>query len=328
MKKLHPILITLVVAAFVFTGLTSCIKDDMDDCPETQLLVKFVPEMYELPENEHRIDSVHVYVFDRNDRFVTAWNGGGYDYLSGTGYVVPVDLEPGEYRFVAWTNPCDSYLFNRSLPECLPQTTTLRDLELYLDCSADRTFTSDIPDLHYGVYTGAVVEGGRNQTYIIYLVPNTYRINTTVKGLPVSGDEYRFSVRENNSRFTFGNAIVSGQDDFQHIRTSRFGQDNRLSASMRLLSLTDDHCLPEHRLPKTRAASDRSPQFAFSNTTTGRVYYSGDLVRMIRKAYESAGQTVDFDVTYVFDIELAFDAMMNVTITVNGWTYKYNPTEL
>jgi Protein of unknown function (DUF1812). len=307
-------------------------KDDLDGCVDprgnTRILVKFNPDMYELPENEHQIDSVHVYVFDENDKFVTAWNGGCYDYLSGEEYEVFVNLDEGIYQFIAWTNPCDSYRFSHAFSDCQPQVTTLQQLELYLSSTTDKCYRSEIPDLHHGIYRRAAIVPNQNNLYIIYLIPDTYRINVTVKGLDVTTDSYEFNIRDNNSHYSFENAVVSGKDDIQHIRNSRFN-GNQIDASMRILPLTNYHRLPSSWIQdQTRLANDRSPQFSFTNTTADEVHYSEDLVKMIRTAYENGGQAVDFTKTYEFDIVLTFDVNMNVTITVNGWSYHYNPTEL
>lgn len=46
-----------------------------------------------------------------------------------------------------------------------------------------------------------------------------------------------------------------------------------------------------------------------------------NLVKLIQKAYESQGKSIDFDRQHVFDIKIKFSGGvdMDVTITVNGW---------
>ncbi|MCD8185233.1 MAG: FimB/Mfa2 family fimbrial subunit [Rikenellaceae bacterium] len=299
-------------------------RDDLSDCGTTRLFVVFDPEMYELPDNEHRIDRVHVFVFNRQNQYITSYLGGPYDYLSGQIYEVPIDLDPGSYHFVAWTNSGEPFKTTPHISEFVPYVTTLNEIELYLDDGADNNYTEDVPDLHYGLLRAADVSASEFNDHTIYLIPDTYRINVTVQGLENSEDDYQFLIEDNNSHFSFDNYIVSGYSDVHHIRVAQL-EDGELSASMRVFSLTNDHSI-EHM--GSSEHDDRSPVFSFSDLTTDETLYRDNLVKMIRKAYETAGKTVDFDKTYEFNIILSFDANMDVTVSVNGWSYKYNPTEL
>lgn len=117
---------------------------------------------------------------------------------------------------------------------------------------------------------------------------------------------------------------MENQQQAIHRRVSQRKEDV-IKASIRTLTLHNDHTIENIGKPDT---GDRSPRFTFRNATNGAELFTGNLVEIIRTAYSAATEQVDFDKTYVFDIVLSFDAEMNVTISVNGWIYTPNVTEL
>jgi hypothetical protein len=85
-----------------------------------------------------------------------------------------------------------------------------------------------------------------------------------------------------------------------------------MSASIKTLALGDD----------------RHPRFVFRNDTTGELLFAGDLVGMILNAYAAGGQTVDFDTTFTYDIELSFNNELGVSVTINGWEFTPKDIEV
>ncbi|MCD7937059.1 MAG: FimB/Mfa2 family fimbrial subunit [Tannerellaceae bacterium] len=309
-RKIYLLLVILL--------LTACIKDDMDECGTTRVWVKFDTSMYTLPAGEHHIESVHVYMFNEEEQLVHQWQGSSYNYAAGEQYEVPVDLPPGTYRFIAWTNQGEAYKTK--------QAPRLSDIQLYLEEMKQGIYTEDIPDLHYGTLEKITVDPTQDHEYTLYLIPNTYRINLTVTSLPEGNDEdeYLFSITDNNTRYNFNNRVIENQQPYSHQRTSKFEED-KLNASIRTLTLHGNHAIENIGKEDT---GDRSPTLLFKNNTDGTELFTEDMVKIIRTAYATAGRQVDFDETYEFNIILSFDANMNVTISVNGWTYNPNGIEL
>lgn len=290
----------------------SCISPDRGDCPPRQnvrIVVRTITEVTRTAGGSNEIDNVTIYVFDQQERFVTAWQGDAYTY--GQVYQAYLDIDPGTYRFVVWTNHGATYSASHTLAECGAETPYFQDLTLSMACPSGNRLESDIQSLHHGSLPGATVYAGMVNEFTIVLRPNTYKINYTVKGLPADGCDYSFSVRDNNSRYTFANATLQGSDHVEHLRTVCH-TGGHLTASMKVLSLCDT----------------RTPAFDFSNATTGQSLLSDDLVSMIKRAYASSGRSVDFNSTFEFDIVLTYEANVGVHVSVNGWGYSGNPTEL
>ncbi|MCD7937296.1 MAG: FimB/Mfa2 family fimbrial subunit [Tannerellaceae bacterium] len=296
---------------------TACMKEDLDQCGTTRVWITLNPEMYELPAGEHQIENIHVYMFNESETLVAEWQGGPYDYRAGQPCEVPVDLPPGIYHFIAWTNTGQQYQTNKA--------TRLKESELHLRNDGTALFKQDIPDLHYAAGGNIIVDPRQDHEYTLYLIPNTYRINLEVNGLPGNnGNSYPFTLSDNNSAYDFNNRIADNQPAYTHERTGTL-QQGKLNATIRTLTLHNDHAIENIGKEDT---GDRSPILTLREGTGSTTLFTGNLVKIIRTAYAKAGKQADFDKTYQFDIILSFDADMNVTISVNGWTYTPNGTEL
>lgn len=276
------------------------------------------PYTTRLPANTKSVTYIYICSTNNNTSSTSGRAAPTTNYTAGALYEVPADLSPGTYRFVAWTNQGEAYKTNKA--------TSLSDIQLYLEDSGQSLFTKDIPDLHYGTHDKIIVDPMQDKEYTIHLIPNTYRVNLTVNELPVGSidDSYLLVIADNNTRYNFNNRVIENQKRYSHERTSGF-KDGKLTASIRTLTLHNDHAIENIGKEDT---GDRSPTILFKNTTQGTDLFTGDMVKIIRTAYRNAGEQVDFDKTYLFDIILTFDAEMNVTVSVNGWVYTPNGTEL
>ncbi len=304
LRKLHPALL-LIPALMLAT--TSCLKENVDDCldnvSKVRIIVRTIAEETRA-ETVGRIDNVIIYIFDKEERYVGSWQGDTYTY--GQRYVAELDMEPGTYHFVAWTN--QGTVYDKTIPT-YGKDDPAESLVVSLRYPHDGKITEDIDDLHHGMLTGAEVIEAADNEFTVILRPNTYKLNFTVEGIAPGDDQYTFTVQDNFLQFAFDNSVVElTENTVEYIRTTGF-QDTNLGASMTVLKIMDG----------------RTPHFNFSNTSTGEYLYGDDLVEMIKNAYAANGHQVDFDSEYEFDIKLSFRGMLGVTVSVNGW--KYNPNE-
>ncbi|MDL2230437.1 FimB/Mfa2 family fimbrial subunit [Alistipes sp. OttesenSCG-928-L06] len=311
MKRLYSVSTLFLLLAGLMLSVASCVRPDLSECPRenVRITVKTLPEASRAAFDRYDIQNVTIYVFDEQDRFVTAWQGGSYTPYHT--YQAAFTLEPGNYHFVAWTNQGKTYTTNYSLDECHTDTPRKDEMRLYMACPENYCITDDIPDLHHGELSGQIVVENTTHEYTIILIPNTYQLNFTVRGIPANTSRYSFSVRDNNSHYRFDRSILAGQPEFEHLRLRNF-EDGNLTASMKVLQLNET----------------RSPAFAFDDLTEHEYNYANCLVSMIKKAYTANEQSVDFSTTFDFDIVITFQANSDVNIAVNGWSYVENNTEL
>ena len=317
MKKIYYIILRSALFAVAALCLASCIKDDLSNCIDprgnVRLTIKLDAKATTKSLDSYQIDSTHVYVFNANDEFVDFATGGVYDPTQEYELFFTLE-ESGDYRFVVWTNPGETYKANYSEQQCYAQQYTTRQLQYFMNIPADKQVAQDIPDLLYGTTKQGIISHVNN-TVVVEMTPNNYYVNVKVKGLPqTNDDDFEFSITDNNSHYNFENTIIrTNIDDFAYTRRAN-QQAGELNVSFNVLRLSDK--------------DGHAPEFVFANTTQGENLYSANLIGMIHRAYEQSGQELDFDKIRSFDIVLTLDIDMGVTVSINGWEYSSQPGEL
>lgn len=110
---LHHTIRNLLLAAMAF-GATSCewVKDDLPECPPTELRIGFKYDYHMFGGDvfyEH-VGALYVYLFDRDDKFLSLYAETDSEVLGERGYeMVLNDLEPDRYRLVtvAFQKSCE-----------------------------------------------------------------------------------------------------------------------------------------------------------------------------------------------------------------------------
>lgn len=309
MKKYFSTTLRFLFIVFTLALGVSCVRPEIDGCVDPRgnvrlnvnLDVDIATRAAGLP---YQIENATVYIFDADNKYIASCRGEAY---TGEPYEFYLNLESGDYHFVVWTNQGDRYRTSKSLSDDLKNRTTLSELEFIYDHSTHDCQSELIPDLLYGS-TSRTIDANRDNHVDVLMRPDTYTIRIKVKGLPACADDFDFSISDNNSHYAFDNTIIEGKEHFQHTRTCRQA-GGELNTSIRTL----------------RLSHDRSPLFAFSNATTGERLFENCLIKTICGAYEAAGQSVDFNKMFTYDIVLSYDVNMNLTVSVNGW--NYNPKD-
>ena len=331
------------VLTVLVLALSSCIKDNLDDCPPPYNVRLRVITDYEKAEAvrtrgtyhqmddakfarhragwyEDKIARVSVYVFDENDHFIVSWQGS--EYLLAEEYTVPFTLEEGKsYHFVAWTNSGRGSLYTPSRSdEELTEEASRGELSMGLELPDDRTLTDEMTHRHFGTLESRPVFSGIND-YQIVISPQTYRVNFIVRGLTANENSYEVKVTDRNARHSFFGTPVEGQEPYFHTRTlaRTTRAAGEIGASMILLQIGDD----------------TGTAFELANATQGRPLHNGDLLQTIRTAYAAQigpeKTFVDLDDMlenqYEYDIVLAYSPL-GMTVEVHPWDYKGNPTQL
>lgn len=307
MSKPYFARLLLIAAWAASVALASCMTENMDDCPQVNSVMVVViahdDEAAIGRAGTQTIENTYIYVFDENYNYYALFTGGKYTY--GERYETLLDLDPGTYHFVVWTNIGQTYGTTQIYGPGDPAA----QMVVTFNYPSTGIVDDDIPDLHHGMYTRAEVLAGTDNEFIVVIYPHTYRVNFTVEGLPEGNSDYGFTIEDNNTYYTFGNELIEQADRFSYVRTSRFTA-GELGASMNVLHLADG----------------RQPWFTF--TQDAAALYDNDLIEMIYEAHSGTGITVDFDTMFEFDLVLNFSAGLDVTVTLKGWDYSGNETEL
>lgn len=312
----------ILSAIVVVIATAGCnIKEDMTNCADPRGNVRVTLSLDGEVDSrgglaDFEIENSHVHVFDENGSFVTCVEGGAH---TGGKYEIYLTLESGEYSFVVWTNEGGVYKTTHT-----GATRSIDGRELCFDHGGE-PLIKPIPDLLYGAaFNRTIVEGGNNDIDIT-MTPNSYTINIVAREFAVGRDLFETYITNNILKYDFHNTVFERDDEYRHIRqqtiTDTNGDDNgRATSLIRVLNLSNSS----------------AQRLTFRNATTGNVLFDESLIRTINDAYTEHGLTVDFAKTYKFDIELTFghgqsggdDAPLAVTVSVNGWEYTIDNTDL
>lgn len=319
---MNPIKLLLVGVVSCATATTSCMRDDLGDCPDPFNARLAIITDYELQNTraaaplewyDGTINNVTVYAFDSEGVYHSSWQGGAYTL--GEPYTVPMNLPEGEnYQFVAYTNCGISYGTYRQ--EAQLAGVHIEDIQMALTMpDGSRTFTEDIAHQHRGTLQHATVRATDDQPLgTVVLESQTYRVRFLVRGLP--DNNYSMTVTDRNAAQGFeGDSFSSGRTGtegaYQHVRTlqsaSRAGGE--LTASMILLRIGDD----------------TNTSFALSG---GNFTYEKDLLETIMGAYPAGTNLTQLlGTTYDYEIGLDFSTP-KVVVTVNGYNLRTDNVEL
>lgn len=303
MKFYKHLLCTLSICVLL---LSSCIRDDLTDCP---------PELYELqivftydtPSGSRSFDpdelqTAHLYIFDENGNYVRTISYKNPELYRN--YPLSIELIPGKYEFIVWFNKTDVFdVLSSNSNEIIGNPFRNEDI-LHLAVPSEGYITSSIPLILYGEIDKQEIAGDRNQTVMIPLEQNTNTINLTVKGLPQTGNDYYHAIIDHNANETFLNKPAPGRD-FSYVAPMRKSESFDLVSSLRILKLYKEN----------------QPKLVIWDETEKRDLYPGksglsnDLIKLILDKYPD----VDFKTTHVFDVILVYDTDMNVTVDVQLW---------
>ncbi|GHT88629.1 hypothetical protein FACS189474_4200 [Bacteroidia bacterium] len=303
MNRIESFICMIVCVVF---SLSSCIKEDLENCPpETQpLRLVFAYEEAETHAiHPDELQQATLFVFDENDHFVSSWSLD--KPVLNTRYEPDLKLLPGNYSFVVWFNLLAPYAVTPSPGELLTGRTVRSQGKFQLEVPGTRIINeqeTSLPLLLYGNKADLVKENAEN-IITIPVVQNTNRINITVNGLAPTDHTYRFEITDDNGNYTFDNDIAPC-DPFSYVSDTRYSPaSSQLNTSLTVLKL----------------AENRNPVLKIQDQTT--VLLNADLVRLIQLIYPKN----DFNKKHVYDIDILY---IGTDVSVNGWKLNLSDDEL
>ena len=265
----HGLLLLLL-----FCGFASCMKEDLSDCPpvppshtevENRIQLTFIPYSEATKEgfNANELESITVFAFDTNGRFVAKVTDDA-PRLGESDYYVSLPLLPGHYDFYAWGNVRDCYAFTCTdfiKEETLAATTGLnyaRPSNDTVNVSPHPLFFASLKNTEVKPLTRAAVV---YQTLTMPLTKNTYHLDFELSGLD-AGLLFDIAVTDNNSSYGFDNSFLDC--DYLNYASPCTWQteDNAYRSSLTTLRLD----------------RKRSPRFKLYNRATGQLLYHEDLI--------------------------------------------------
>lgn len=274
-----------------------------------------------------QVESVDVYVFDANGTFVKHYADKG-EALGEIGYRIPLDLEPGDYQFVAWCG-LDGNEGHFAVPESIarPEDLTCKMARKY---GPDGLAYSDY-DLHplfHGKVTATLPDTQGEHVVTVFLMKDINYISLSLNHMSGALDPERFEVtmEDCNGFMAYDNSLL----DDEQIEYRPWSQRGGV-----LDVETSDTTMGEAGFLVTefvvaRMMKDHDVRISILDKETGNIVFSIPLVKwalQLRSAHYSnmdEQEYLDREDTYNLMVFLQDDEKnpsnwASASIVINGW---------
>ena len=304
-------------AVLLTAGLSACdvLHDDLSKC---DLYLRFRYD-YNL-ENEDRfadqVDEVTVFLFDADGGYLRQFSENG-DALKQSGYRMRIPYDLKGCRAVVWAGKTDRFY---ALP-ALAAGDPIERLTLEYGPENDESDKRLDPLWHCGPVTLSFPEdAGTQQTVSLVRNTNDVAVSLTRSGTPVDVADFTIEITGTNGSYDHRNAIPGAARSITYrpcpetstgdkalLHTLRFVKDSEMSLSVR--------------------------------TSWGQAIDMGgktgiDLVEYLLKTKPDGMDAQEYlDRRYEWEVEIrlgdkADNGYIALSITINGWTYWFQPTDL
>lgn len=314
MERLYKFTYSLLVVAIFAITFTSCIKEDMDDCPSgINVYFDYLPATYANVKegiNPKDVSQINLYYFDAaTDLFLGTATDESVE-LGQNYYMTIPALNTGEYKFVAWGNLKGNYSIEPETPQV--GVTTFNQLRAYLNSVERDSIKSKVTPLFFG---GKSVElkktGVSTQEIRIPIIQNTYTINLKVNGALDVKNRYKYIISDNNTYLGFDNSYIASTT-VHYIAECGYPEKGSLNGSITTMRIS------EGRAPVLKVlkyGNEEDPIFR------------ANLVELILKLEKEHKIEIDFSNMYEFDIEVTIKGSSFIII-INGWEVSFSEEEL
>ena len=208
--RIWRLLVAWLVCLPVFT---SCIHDDLAECPQAySVCFRYDYNMGFTDRFADEVDSLSVYVFDADGKYLRTFSDGG-EALSKPGYRLPLPLDPGKYRLVAWAGLKEGCFEPSGMQAGVSGP---EDLVVTLRCDGDGEVPRDKPlsPLWQAMQeTVTVPQPGTEQTDTLRLIKDTNILRVILQrrdGATLHAADYDFSILcpHGNGRLAYDNTLL------------------------------------------------------------------------------------------------------------------------
>ena len=208
--------------AFLGMATTSCsniLDEEMEDCSvEYRVKFKYDHNMKFADAFANEVRSVTLYAFDKDGKFVYQRTEQG-DMLGEEDYTMPVEVNPGDYRFVTWAGLEGEESF--SVPVLTQGVSTIDELTCRMNrinVRADGTavVNEDLKPLWHGEVTehSFTSRAAMQQVLTIPLVKNTNNVRIVLQhlsGSAVEVDKFTFTITDENGLMNYDNSLLADE---------------------------------------------------------------------------------------------------------------------
>ena len=324
-----------VASLFAAMAFTSCddghpVFDYEGDC-DPHYYVQFV---YDMNMEWHdtfgsNVNSVKLYVFDpATGELVDVYTENDVATLSTPGYKMPVDLQPGEYEFVAW---CGLENNKKNLFR-LQDNITLRE---HLNCRMERQYEGEnafqdeqLHAVFHGKVTEELVDEEGDHIVTVPLIKDTNNIVLSlqhVSGEPLTKDMFTVTMSESNGHLAHDNSLKQDESiEYRpwHLRAGSVDISG---------SRADDDANGDNlnyfmaELSTSRLMKDRDTRINIMDNATGNIVYSIPIVKWVNAFRSQQYNDINNNIHVITDDQEYLDRQSNYELMLyldngeEGW---------
>lgn len=213
----------VAMAAVTMPSCDSAIYDYLDPCPQgVKLRFIYDYNMEFANAFPSQVDCLTLLVYDADGRYITSYNQPTDELLSDENWRLVMDLEPGDYIFEAWGGmECGSSSFHFN---AAPETQPLQSLQVGLDKDVLTTPRGTrLHPLFFGQLAMTVPENSTDYTEgTVKMKKDTNNFRLVLKSLDgnsTDGDDYIFTITDDNSLLNYDNDVVPREPVTYHAWT-------------------------------------------------------------------------------------------------------------
>lgn len=211
----RPVAITVAtVFACVLASCDSTIYDDEGDC-DYYVHFKYDYNMKWADAFPHEVESVTLYVFERNGRVVWSGTESG-PALAAAGYAMRVDVDPGEYDLMAWCSVENPTSFR--IPASDRRSGLTATLHREHDGDETAHVRGEVDRLYYG-RLDKLLFGHDNYHFTMPLMKDTNDIRIVLQhlsGEPVPEDMFTYVITDRNGALDWDNSVLDDEELTYH----------------------------------------------------------------------------------------------------------------
>ena len=232
----------LLVAGLLYLPVfTSCIHDDLAECPQAySVCFRYDYNMEFTDRFADEVDSLSVYVFDAGGKSLRTFSDGG-EALRKPGYRLPLPLAPGKYRLVAWAGLKEGCFEPSGMQAGISGP---EDLVVTLQCDGNGEVPRDKPlsPLWQAMQeTVTVPRPGTERTDTLRLVKDTNILRVILQrrdGATLHAADYGFRILclHGNGRLAYDNTLLDCRPLVYHPYLQTDGTDGEDSGGAEAVS--------------------------------------------------------------------------------------------
>jgi hypothetical protein len=286
----------------------------------------------------NEVRSVTLYAFDKEGKFVYQRTEQG-DILGEDGYMMPLEVEAGDYRFVTWAGLEGEESF--SVPVLTQGVSTIDELTCRMNRISKRSdgtaiINEDLKPLWHGEVTehSFTSRAAMNQELTIPLVKNTNNVRIVLQhlsGSPVDVDKFTFSITDENGLMDYDNSLLEDEKlTYYAWRTDDGVAELNADGSRAQTSIG----VAIAELTVGRLVMENNPILTISNDKGEKVLSIPliDYALLVKGYYnrhmddqEYLDRQDEFNMTFFLDEN---DNWFNSYIIINSWKVVLNNTDL